>query len=228
MKRFAILREAFLRTVPVLFGYVPIGIAFGFLLVKAGYPWYFAPLMSLLIYSGATQFLALGFFMKGASLPEIVLAAVLLNLRHTFFGLSLLKKYGNLSLFKPYAVFALTDETYALVSAMEEPPAERKGPYYFFLSLFNHLYWIAGTAAGALMGKAVSISLKGLDFALTALFVVLTVEQCRSTGRVRPVLTGLISGVLALIFAPAGSMLLLSILASTAILLIGRAWGNNE
>jgi 4-azaleucine resistance transporter AzlC len=222
MKNSSILRDAFLRTMPVLFGYVPIGIAFGFLLVKAGYPWYFAPLMSLLIYSGATQFLAIGFLLKGTSFPEIILTTFLLNLRHTFFGLSLLKKYGNLSFFKPYAIFALTDETYALVTGAEEPPAASKGAYYFFLSALNHSYWIAGSVIGALVGNAVTMSLKGLDFALTALFVVLTVEQYRSRRSIQPILVGLFCGLAALALAPAGSMLLFSILASTAVLLLGR------
>jgi 4-azaleucine resistance transporter AzlC len=227
MKSSPVLRDAFLRTMPVLFGYVPIGTAFGFLLVKAGYPWYFAPLMSLLIYSGATQFLVLGFFLKGASLPEIILTTFLLNLRHSFFGLSLLKKYGNLSLFKPYAIFALTDETYALVTGAEEPPAASKGAYYFFLSVLNHSYWVAGSALGALAGNAVTMNLKGLDFALPALFVVLTVEQYRRRRNVQPLVIGLFCGILALVFAPAGYMLLFSILASMAVLLIGRRGGKD-
>jgi 4-azaleucine resistance transporter AzlC len=228
MKSLSPLKDAFVRTIPVLFGYVPIGIAFGFLLVKSGYPWYFALLMSILIYSGATQFLAIGFFLKAASFPEIVLATVFLNLRHTFFGLSLLKKYGGLALFKPYVVFALTDETYALVSAMEEPPAQRKGQSYFWLSLLNQSYWVAGTALGALLGNAVVVSLTGLEFALTALFVVLAVEQYKATRRLKPLVVGLVAGILALILAPAGSMLLLSILASTAVLLMGRPRDKNE
>jgi 4-azaleucine resistance transporter AzlC len=141
------LKKSFRSAIPVLLGYVPIGIAFGFLLTKSGYFWLYAVIMSIVIYSGATQFLAIGFFLNHASMVEMGAATLLLNLRHCFFGLSLIKKFADISWIKPYLIFSLTDETYALLTSMEEPDRATKPSFYFFVSLFNQLYWIAGTLA---------------------------------------------------------------------------------
>ncbi len=151
----------------------------GSCLTQAGYFWLYAVLMSIVIYSGATQFLAIGLFANHAALIEIAVTTLLLNIRHSFFGLSLIRKFSGISSVKPYLIFALTDETYALLTAMDEPSQRSKARYYFFISLLNHLYWITGTFMGALLGQTLKTDLKGMEFALTALFVVLAIEQYR-------------------------------------------------
>ncbi len=216
------LKKAFRDTVPVLFGYVPIGIAFGLLLTKSGYAWFYAVLMSIVIYSGANQFLAVGFLIKNALFVEIALVSFLLNLRHSFFGLSLIKKFFGTSWAKPYLIFALTDETYALLTSAGEPDPLVKSRYYFFVSFLNHLYWIVGTLVGALAGQMISADLTGLEFALTALFVVLTIEQYRSVNSLRPFVVALVAGISSLIFVAPGYMLLVSILIGTALLVTFR------
>lgn len=108
-------------TIPVFLGYIPLGMAFGFLLDGAGYHWIYAFLMSLLIYAGAGQFLVVALLAAGAGLTEFVIATLLLNLRHAFYGLSLLEKFSNVGKVKPYLIFALTDETYALLTTTEVP-----------------------------------------------------------------------------------------------------------
>ncbi|MEI6152689.1 MAG: AzlC family ABC transporter permease, partial [Deltaproteobacteria bacterium] len=222
MKSDQLFKKAFLSTVPVMFGYVPIGVAFGFLLSQSGYNWYFAPLMSILIYSGATQFLAINFFINSAPFPEIAVTTLLLNLRHSFFGLSLIKKFADTSLVKPYLIFALTDETYALLTSMEEPEDVSKRRYYFCISVLNHSYWVIGTAIGALLSQVVIIKLKGLNFALTALFVVLTIEQYKKVKTIKPFIIAFAAGFFSLLLVPPGYMLLAAILAGTAILIITR------
>lgn len=209
-------------TIPVMFGYVPIGIAFGLLFTKAGYPWFYAVLMSIVIYSGATQFVALGFFVNSAATVEIAVTTLLINLRHSFFGLSLLKKFSRTGLIKPYLIFALTDETYALITSIEEPEDSQRSNYYFWVSFFDHCYWIAGTSAGALLGHFIGANLKGLEFALTALFVVLTIEQYRAVRTLRPFIVALAAGILSLLLVPSQYMLLAAIVTGCAFLLFYR------
>jgi 4-azaleucine resistance transporter AzlC len=181
--------------------------------------------MSIFIYSGATQFLAIGFFVHHASLIEIAITALLLNLRHSFFGLSLVKKFSGISNVKPYLVFALTDETYALLTAMDEPDQRSKSRYYFFISILNHLYWIVGSLAGSLLGHVIKTDFKGMDFALTALFTVLVIEQYRKVSSFRPFLVAAIAGILCLIFVVSQYMLLASIVTGTIILILARKKG---
>jgi 4-azaleucine resistance transporter AzlC len=217
-----ILKAAFQKTIPVMFGYIPLGIAFGFLLAQAGYFWLYAVLMSVVIYSGATQFLAIGLFINHAALIEIAVTTLLLNLRHSFFGLSLIRKFSGISSVKPYLIFALTDETYALLTAMDEPSQQSKARCYFFISLLNHLYWITGTLIGALLGQALKTDLKGMEFALTALFVVLAIEQYRKVQALRPFIIGAVVGIVCLVFVASQYVLLVSILSGTIILLLLR------
>jgi 4-azaleucine resistance transporter AzlC len=222
LRTLSIFKEAFQRTIPVMFGYVPIGIAFGFLLTQSGYFWLYAVLMSIVIYSGATQFLAIGFFVNHAAMIEIAVTTLLLNLRHSFFGLSLIRKFSGVSRVKPYLIFALTDETYALLTSMDEPEQQSKARYYFFISLLNHLYWIIGTLIGALIGQVIKTDLRGMDFALTALFVVLVIEQYRKVRSLRPFLIGSVVGIVCLASVASQYMLLVSILSGTVTLLLLR------
>jgi 4-azaleucine resistance transporter AzlC len=222
LRTLSIFKEAVRGTIPVMFGYVPIGIAFGFLLTQSGYFWLYAVLMSIVIYSGATQFLAIGFFVNHAAMIEIAVTTLLLNLRHSFFGLSLIRKFSGVSRIKPYLIFALTDETYALLTSMDEPEQQSKARYYFFISLLNHLYWIIGTLIGALIGQVIKTDLRGMDFALTALFVVLVIEQYRKVRSLRPFLIGSVVGIVCLASVASQYMLLVSILSGTVILLLLR------
>ena len=222
LRTLSIFKEAVQGTIPVMFGYVPIGIAFGFLLTQSGYFWLYAVLMSIVIYSGATQFLAIGFFVNHAAMIEIAVTTLLLNLRHSFFGLSLIRKFSGVSRVKPYLIFALTDETYALLTSMDEPEQQSKARYYFFISLLNHLYWVIGTLIGALIGQVIKTDLRGMDFALTALFVVLVIEQYRKVRSLRPFLIGSVVGIVCLASVASQYMLLVSILSGTVILLLLR------
>jgi 4-azaleucine resistance transporter AzlC len=222
VRTLTVFKAAFQKTVPVMFGYVPIGIAFGFLLTQAGYHWIFAVLMSVFIYSGATQFLAISFFFNHAALIEIAITTLLLNLRHSFFGLSLLRKFSGIPRVKPYLVFALTDETYALLTALDEPEQNTKARYYLFISILNQLYWVVGSLAGGLLGQAISTDFKGMDFALTALFTVLVIEQYRKVRSFLPFLVAAFAGIMCLIFVGSKYMLLTSIVTGTIILVLIR------
>jgi 4-azaleucine resistance transporter AzlC len=171
--------EAFQYSIPVLFGYAAIGIAFGLLLVEAGYPWWLALVMSVVMYAGAGQYSAVGLFASGAGLFESALIQLMLNARHIAYGLSLFNRLKQCSTpLKIYTVFALTDETFALLSSLpDEKAQEQRGLCMFYTALLNQLYWVAGSAAGAIIGSVLSFNKEGISFALTALFITLMLEQ---------------------------------------------------
>jgi 4-azaleucine resistance transporter AzlC len=147
---------------------------------------------------------------------------LLLNLRLPFSACPIIRSFPGISHVKPYLVFALTDETYALLTATAEPERRSKARYYFLISLLNHLYWVTGTLIGALLGQVFKTDLKGMEFALTALFVVLAIEQYRKIQSIKPFIIGAFVGIVCLVFIAPKYMLLASILSGTTILLLLR------
>ncbi|MCR5612833.1 AzlC family ABC transporter permease [Treponema sp.] len=206
-------------TLPVFFGYIAIGIPFGLMLVKAGYPWWLAPIMSLTIYAGAGQYLAVGLFASGASLGAVAVAQLLLNIRHIFYGLSLIEKFKNVGKWKPYLVFALTDETYALMTCTPLPKNEDAGSFYGTIALLNHSYWILGSVIGAIAGSLIPFDFKGVDFALTTLFAVLLIEQIKKSHDFVPPVIGLCATVLCIALSR------LKVISSENILLLSICVG---
>ncbi|MBN2110594.1 MAG: AzlC family ABC transporter permease [Methanosarcinaceae archaeon] len=212
--------DAFRITVPVMFGYIPIGIAFGLLVTHYGFHWAYSLLMSLLIFSGAAQFVAIALVVAGAGMVEIVLTMIFLNLRHSFFGLSLINRFSGTGKARPYLIFALTDETYALITGNPVPEKTSVSGFYTCITGLNHIYWISGSLIGALLGGFIDTDLTGLEFALTALFVVLSIEQFHTAKTKFPFLAALASGVVALVFAGSQNMLLVSIIIGTFLLIV--------
>ncbi len=171
------IRSALTISLPILFGFVPLGIAFGLLFQELGYPWYFASLMAIFVYAGAAQFMAIGLLSSGIGLLEIAISTFFLNSRHMFYGLAFLESFGNWNLRKLYLIFGLTDETYALMTTIKVPKKFTKERYYFFITLFAQFYWVVGCTIGALTANALSFNTNGMEFAATALFVVLLMSM---------------------------------------------------
>ncbi len=186
-------------TAPVAMGYIPLGTVFGFLFVQAGGHWSLALLSSLLVYAGAAQYMMVPMLAAGMPLAAIALATLVVNLRHIFYGLSLLERLPPGRLLRAYMAFALTDETYSILTTL---PAGTPARQMARLALLNHGWWILGSALGALIGSQARIELAGLDFVLAALFAVLTVEQWRSRRQATPVWVALASYALAWSVAP--------------------------
>jgi 4-azaleucine resistance transporter AzlC len=164
-------------TLPVFSGYIAIGIPFGLMLVDAGYPFWMAPFMSVVFYAGAGQYLLVGLFSAGASLAAIVTSIFFVNIRHALYGISLIDKYRDAGPVRPYLMFALTDETFALSSGCTPPPSLSAGAFYGTIAALDHAYWILGSCIGAAAGALIPFDFAGVDFALTALFAVLFLEQ---------------------------------------------------
>ncbi|MFR7591648.1 MAG: AzlC family ABC transporter permease [Longibaculum sp.] len=172
-----VMKEAFIASIPVMMGYIVLGIAFGMLLESKGYSFVYALLMSGLIYAGSMQFVAINLLTSGASLISGAIMTLLINARHLVYGLSMIKKFENMGKLKPYMIFSLTDETYSLLVGSKTPEGCSEKYYLFFISLFDQCYWIIGSLLGSLIGSMLTINTTGLDFAMTALFVVIVVEQ---------------------------------------------------
>lgn len=164
-------------TIPVFLGYITCGIAFGLVLINAGYKWWLAPAMSIIMFAGAGQFAAIPLFAAGTPLPVILFTELLLNIRHIVYGLPLISHFNNCKKIKPYLIFALTDETFSLLTTTEIPQDIPIQDFFGLIAIFNHFYWILGSTLGALIGKLIPFDMTGVDFALTALFAVLTVDQ---------------------------------------------------
>jgi len=220
----ATVKYAFLASLPVMAGYVVLGMGFGILLHAAGYRWFWALLMSLCIYAGSMQYVAIDLLSAGASLITAALMTVMVNVRHIFYGLSMLERYKKTGAEKPYLIFALTDETFSLVCSPTLPENVSTRGYCLAVSVFNHLYWVLGSTLGGILGSFLPFSTEGVEFAMTALFVVIFVEQWEKEKRHLPALTGLIISVICLLIFGSGDFLIPAMVGITVALFIEKRW----
>ena len=222
-----VIKKSFLSTIPVLSGYLVLGFGFGIILKSYDYGILIAFVMSFLIYAGSMQYVAIGLMTGGASLLTVALTTLMVNARHLFYGISMLDKYKNVGKRKPYLIFALTDETYSLVCTdNNDIPNEYKKDYYLFVSIFNHSYWIIGTIIGVLIGTFINFNSEGIDFALTALFVTVFLEQWLSSKNHKPALIGVIVSIICLIVFGKDGFLIPTMIVITIILLLFKEKNN--
>ena len=184
------LAAAFPATVPVLMGYLAIGIAFGLMLQEIGYNFIWAFFMSLTIYAGSGQYLGVTLLGTGAALGTVAVMTLLINFRHLVYGLSMLEKFRGMGVRKLYMIFSLTDETYARLASARAPVGVDPKKYYFAIALLDHSYWILGSVIGAVAGALLPIDITGIDFAMTALFVVIAVDQWKAYKNHIPAVAG--------------------------------------
>lgn len=194
-----IIKNAFLDSLPVMSGYIVLGTGFGIVLEKNGYGVIWALLMSGLIYAGSMQYAGVELLAGMASLPVVALTTLMVNARHLFYGISMIDKYKNSGLKKPYMIFALTDETYSLACSVKYENEKERHCYCFFVSLFNQCYWVTGSLLGSVIGSAIPFDTTGIEFSMTALFVTVFVEQWLGTKNHLPALAGLAASSVCLI-----------------------------
>lgn len=214
-------------TSPIFFGYVSIGIPFGLMVARAGYPWWLAPLMSVTMYTGTGQYIAIGMFAAGAGLAQIMLVQVLVGIRHIFYGLSLLTKFKGVGKWKAFLIYALTDETYAVLCSVDAPAGQKPGPFFSAIAAMDLFYWTLGGTIGAVAGSLINFSFEGVDFALTALFCVILTEQILASKDFLPPAIGIASSVAAAVLErvgilPQGNMLLLSLSVGITALALAK------
>lgn len=204
----SLVKTCFIHTLPVMAGYLFLGTGFGMLLHAKGYGILYSAAMSIFIYAGSMQYLAVDLLTGGASLITAAITTLMVNARHLFYGISMIDTYKNCGWRKPYLIFALTDETYSLNCSGAPAGVEDSKTYFFLVSLFNQCYWVTGSVLGVLAGSLLPINTEGIDFALTALFVTVFVEQWKSTRDHIPALIGVFSSLLCLLlFGPANFLI---------------------
>ncbi len=217
-------RKAFTATIPVMTGYLVLAIGFGILLKTKGYGVGWSLAMSGFIYAGSMQYLAIDLLCGGASLITTAVTTLMVNARHLFYGISMIDRYKNVGKKKPYLIFALTDETYSLVCS-EESVKGIKEPkeYYFLVSLFNQSYWVIGSVIGSLLGNIIPFNVDGIDFALTALFVTIFVEQWLTTKNHLPALVGITSSIACLLVFGTDRFLIPTMIIIVALLILQKS-----
>ena len=203
-----LLRRAFVATLPVMAGYVVLGTGFGILFQSKGYGLLWAAAMSLFVYAGSMQYLAVDLLTGGVSLIAAAVTTLMVNARHLFYGISMICRYQNMGPYKPYLIFGLTDETYSL-NCVDLPGDITNAPlYYFLVTILDQIYWVLGTVLGSLLGQIIPFSTEGIDFSLTALFITVFVEQWKSTRDHVPAIIGLASSVVCLLIFGTGNFLI--------------------
>ena len=187
-------------------GYFPLGVAFGILAKSMGVSAFIAIALSALAYGGAAQFMMLSLFSAGTGLLEVFIVSYLVNLRHTFYGLALLKEYKDLK-FRLFNIATLTDETFAIFKALKTLDASERSYVFTRLNLLSWLYWAAGTAVGCLAGELIRVDTSGLEFSLTALFIVIVMEMFKNDKNYKVLGAACFFGVAGVALIPAKAML---------------------
>ncbi len=216
------IKLAYKKSLPVMAGYIVLGIGFGILLKDAGYGLCWSFLMGLTIYAGSMQYVSVSLLTAGASLITVALTTLMVNARHLFYGLSMIDKYKSAGKKRPYLIFSLTDETYSLLCGDDIPDGADRHWYQFFVSCFDHIYWILGCVLGSLLGTVMPFHTAGIDFSMTALFVTVFVEQWLTAKNHWPAIVGLTVSVLCLGIFGADSFLIPTMIVVTFALLLLR------
>ena len=184
------LRAAFPYTLPICVGFLFMGMSYGFLMHSQGFPLLYPVLMSIFIFAGSMEFLTVELLLSAFAPLHAFLLALMVNARHLFYGLTVLEKFQGMGWKKPYLIFGLCDETFSIHCAVDPPPGVDKGWFYFFITLLDQSYWVAGSVVGALLGQLLPMDTTGLEFVMTALFVVIFLNQWDQQTDHRPALIG--------------------------------------
>ena len=221
MKRFSstTLKTAFVKSIPIFCSYVFVSMAYGMMMASAGFPWYDSLLVSLTVYTGAFQFVLIKFLSSGAYLITIALTALLMNSRQSFYSITFLKEFKQMGRRKLYMIHTMTDETYAVNCTLDLPKKEKEDTM-FLVALFSRCYWIVGSVLGGILGQIIPFDLTGLDFCMTALFLIIFIDQWEKAEKHTPALTGLGTGVICLLIFGENRFMLPALLIVSALLLL--------
>ena len=215
-------KQAFINTLPVMAGYIVLGMGFGILMRNAGYGGFWAFSMSFFIYAGSMQYVGVSLLAGGASVITTAMTTFMVNARHLFYSISMVDRYKNAGKGKPYMIFGLTDETYSLLCDGITPEGSDPNLYRLLVTAFNQSYWVSGSVLGSLLGTVLPFSTEGIEFSMTALFIASFTGQWLTSDDHIPALTGLLSTLVCLaVFGP-GRFLIPAMLLITLILTLLR------
>ena len=215
------IKSAFKESIPVMMGYLVLGFAFGMLLVSKGFPIYYAFIMSCFIYAGSMQFVTISLLAGQASFISSFIMTLMVNARHLVYGLSMLKKFNFLGKLKPYMIFSLTDETFSLLVKND---FKSKNEVF----LISFLDQIIGSLVGATIGNNVSFNTQGLDFSMTALFIVIVINQIKNNSNHLATLIGFFVSIICLIIFGSDNFVIFSMILIMIILILVKPRLKNE
>ena len=221
MKRKAF-RAAFPHTIPILTGFCFLGLTYGVYMRAAGFSFWYPLLISLIVFGGSLQFVIVSMLLSPYAPVQTFFMALMVQARHLFYGIAMLDKYKGTGLKKPYLIFAMCDETFSVNCAAEVPPDVDRGWFYFFVSLLDRFYWVAASTLGGLLGSVLRFNTEGLDFVMTAMFVVILTEQWLKEKTPVSEWIGLTAGVLCLLIFGADSFLIPTMVCILAALTLLR------
>lgn len=221
MKRKA-LKLAFSSTIPVLTGFLFFGASYGFLMNSKGFGLGWTFLISATVFAGSLQFAAIELLVSTYNPLYAFIFALIINARHLFYGFSMLKKYRGIKKIKPFLIFGLVDETFSIIASKDPGKDIDKPWYYFFVSLLNYIYWVSSCVIESLLGNIWGAEIEGIEFVLTALFIVLLINQLTEQKRYTPALTGFICSVICLVFFGRDNFILPAMLLIVVSLLLQK------
>ena len=207
------------RTVPILVGFFPVGVAYGILMANLGYNFIWSALSSLVVYAGSLQMLMVSFLMNNVPILTVVIMSLLLNSRHIFYGISFIEKFKTYGFWKYLLIYGMSDENYSLLCSYREKEGVNEKQVHVFSAILIWFYWILFSALGGLIGALITFDTTGIDFALTALFVVILIEQLKGATSKLPGIIGGVSSVIWLLVLGADHFLLPSLISTVAVLI---------
>lgn len=219
-----IFRAAFVRSIPILCSYIFVSMAYGIMMQNAGFPWFASLFVSLTVYTGAFQFVLITFLSSGASLLTVALTAFLMNSRQTFYSLTFLKEFRAMGKRKFYMTHTMTDETYAVNCTLDLPEKEKQDTM-FLVAFLSRCYWMIGSVLGGVLGQLLPVELNGIDFCMTALFVIIFIDQWEKTKKHTPALAGLAIGTLCLVLFGQQRFMLPALFGVSGLLVFMQAGG---
>lgn len=212
-----VIKKAFLKSIPIMCSYLFVSMAYGMMMENAGYHWYYSLLASLTIYTGAFQFVLITFLSSGASMVTIAVTALLMNSRQTFYSISFYDGFRNMKKWKWYMIYTMTDETYAVNCSLEN--TEDRNDIMFWVAFFSRCYWMIGAVLGGVIGQLIPFELKGIDFCMTALFVIIFIDQWEKNEQHFPALLGILAAILCLVIFGQVAFMLSALLLVSGVLI---------
>lgn len=219
-----IFRNAFIKSIPILCSYLFVSMAYGIMMEEAGFAWYDSLFISMAVYTGAFQFLLITFLSSGASILTIALTAFLMNSRQTFYSLTFVDEFRHMGKKMLYMIHTMTDETYAVNLTLDSKGKEKEDTM-FLIALFSRCYWMVGAVAGGILGQVIPFDLEGIDFCMTALFIIIFIDQWEKSENHLPALAGLTVALFCLFVIGEKNFMLPSLLVISGILLLVKNGG---
>ena len=222
-----ILKNAFIKSIPIMFSYLFVSMAYGIMMEEAGFKWYYSLFISMTVYTGAFQFLLITFLSSGASILTIALMAFLMNSRQVFYSLTFVDEFREMGKKMLYMIHTMTDETYAVNLTLDSKGKEKEDTM-FLIALLSRCYWMIGAVTGGILGQVIPFDLKGIDFCMTALFIIIFIDQWEKAYNHLPALAGLAVALICLITIGERNFILSSLLIISGMLLVVRKRRSGE